>query len=379
MKLSDKPLLQAMKKIHFIPPETKACLLFVFSILLTACQLKKSGIENWEILPFEKVDSGNPILSAGKGEFLCPIKKELIRWEEKDVFNPAAVVRNDTVFLLYRAEDISGKYAGTSRVGLAFSSDGLHFIRRPEPILFPEEDFMKPYEWEGGIEDPRIIESSDGIYFLTYTAYDGRLARLCIASSKDLVHWTKHGLVLKDEYENRWSKSGAIVGKRKGNKIIAQKINGLYWMYFGDTDLFMATSADLVTWKPVEENGKLKSVLRPRPHYFDSRLVESGPFALLTEKGILLPYNGMNLAQGGDNSLAKGTYSAGQALFDSNEPAKLIARLEKNFLRPDQPYEINGQVNQVCFIEGLVPFKDKWFLYYGTADSKIAVATAPLH
>jgi len=141
----------------------------------------------------------------------------------------------------------------------------------------------------------------------------------------------------------------------------------------------MATSADLVTWKPVEENGKLKSVLRPRPHYFDSRLVESGPFALLTEKGILLPYNGMNLAQGGDNSLAKGTYSAGQALFDSNEPAKLIARLEKNFLRPDQPYEINGQVNQVCFIEGLVPFKDKWFLYYGTADSKIAVATAPLH
>ena len=368
-----------MKRLRSSATIRKTCALFVFSFLLMGCQSTKSGVENWEILPFEKANSVNPILSAGKGEFLCPIKKELIRWEEKDVFNPAAVVRNDTVFLLYRAEDVVGKYAGTSRIGLAFSLDGLHFTRRTMPILFPSEDFMKPFEWEGGIEDPRIIESSDGIYFLTYTAYDGRLARLCIASSKDLVHWTKHGLVLKDEYENRWSKSGAIVGKRKGNKIIAQKINGLYWMYFGDTDLFMATSADLLTWKPVEENGKLKSVLRPRPHYFDSRLVESGPFALLTEKGILLPYNGMNLAQGGDNSLAKGTYSAGQALFDSNEPAKLIARLEKNFLRPDQPYEINGQVNQVCFIEGLVPFKDKWFLYYGTADSKIAVATAPLH
>ena len=379
MKLSDKPLLQAMKKIHFIPPVRKACLLFVFSILLTGCQSKKSGIENWEILPFEKVDSGNPILSAGKGEFLCPIKKELIRWEEKDVFNPAAVVRNDTVFLLYRAEEISGKYAGTSRVGLAFSSDGLHFIRRPEPILFPEEDFMKPYEWEGGIEDPRIIESSDGIYFLTYTAYDGSLARLCIASSKDLIHWTKHGLAFKGEYENSWSKSGAVVGKRVGSKIIAQKINGSYWMYFGDTDLFIATSSDLQDWKPVEENGKLKSVLKPRPHYFDSRLVESGPFALLTGKGILLLYNGMNSDEGGDSALAKGTYSAGQALFDSSDPAKIIGRLEKNFLRPDQPYEINGQVNQVCFIEGLVPFKEKWFLYYGTADSKIAVATAPLH
>ena len=379
MKLSDKPLLQAMKKIHFIPPVRKACLLFVFSILLTGCQSKKSGIENWEILPFEKVDSVNPILSAGKGEFLCPIRKQLIKWEEKDVFNPAAVVRSDTIFLLYRAEDTSGKYAGTSRIGLAFSSDGLHFIRRPEPILFPEEDFMKPYEWEGGIEDPRIIESSDGIYFLTYTAYDGSLARLCIASSKDLIHWTKHGLAFKGEYENSWSKSGAVVGKRVGSKIIAQKINGSYWMYFGDTDLFIATSSDLLDWKPVEENGKLKSVLKPRPHYFDSRLVESGPFALLTGKGILLLYNGMNSDEGGDSALAKGTYSAGQALFDSSDPAKMIGRLEKNFLRPDQPYEINGQVNQVCFIEGLVPFKEKWFLYYGTADSKIAVATAPLH
>jgi predicted GH43/DUF377 family glycosyl hydrolase len=233
---------------------------------------------------------------------------------------------------------------------------------------------MKQYEWEGGIEDPRIIEREEGLYIMTYTAYDGQLARLCLASSNDLIHWTKHGLVLSDQFVNTWSKSGAIVGKQKGDKVLAEKINGKYWMYFGDTDLFMASSEDLIHWQPVLENGKFKSVLKPRPGYFDSRLVESGPYALITENGILLLYNGMNLDEGGDPEIAKGAYCSGQALFDVTDPTKLINRLEKNFLRPDQPYEIQGQVNQVCFIEGMVPYQDKWFLYYGTADSKIGVA-----
>jgi predicted GH43/DUF377 family glycosyl hydrolase len=140
----------------------------------------------------------------------------------------------------------------------------------------------------------------------------------------------------------------------------------------------MATSEDLIHWKPVLENGNLKSVLKPRPGYFDSRLVESGPYALLTENGILLLYNGMNLDTGGDPQIAQGAYCSGQALFDVSDPTTLINRLEKNFLRPDQPYEIHGQVNQVCFIEGLVPYKGNWYLYYGTADSKIGVATLSL-
>lgn len=329
----------------------------------------------WALLPFEKVNEANPILTAGDGTFFCPVLKQQVKWEEKDVFNPAAVVRNDTVFLFYRAEDTIGKYAGTSRIGLAWSVDGIHFTRNKVPVLFPDEDFMKQYEWEGGIEDPRIIEREEGLYFMTYTAYDGQLARLCLASSNDLIHWTKHGLVLSDQFVNTWSKSGAIVGKQKGDKVLAEKINGKYWMYFGDTDLFIASSEDLIHWQPLLENGKLKSVLKPRPGYFDSRLVESGPYALIKENGILLLYNGMNLDEGGDSEIAKGAYCSGQALFDVTDPTKLINRLEKNFLRPDQPYEIQGQVNQVCFIEGLVPYKDKWFLYYGTADSKIGVAT----
>ena len=70
------------------------------------------------------------------------------------------------------------------------------------------------------------------------------------------------------------------------------------------------------------------------------------------------------------------TYAAGQALFDSIQPYKLKDRTNNYFIHPDKPYEKNGEVNEVCFVEGLVYFKNKWFLYYGTADSKIAVAIA---
>jgi beta-1,2-mannosidase len=354
-------------------------ILFFFLVLLASCSPKKKAEltirdTTWALLPFVKVDSVNPILQSGDGKFICPILKREVSWEEKDVFNPAAVVRHDSVYLIYRAEDTIGKYAGTSRLGLAISADGLHFARKKEPILFPDEDFMKVYEWEGGIEDPRIVEREDGTYIMTYTAYDGKVARLCLASSSNLIDWKKHGPVLTGKYIDTWSKSGAIVAKQGGERIIAQKINSKYWMYFGDTDLFLATSEDLIHWQPVEENNKIKSVLQPRKGYFDSRLVESGPYALLTEKGIVLIYNGMNLDTGGDSTIAKGAYCAGQALFDAHDPSKLINRLEENFLRPDKPYEISGQINQVCFVEGLIPFRGKWFLYFGTADSKIAVA-----
>ncbi len=356
--------------------------LLIFScVLMIGCQPKTThqsyeptSDSSWALLPFVKVDSVNPILNPGDNEFRCPILRQTVKWEEKDVFNPAAVVKDGKVYLLYRAEDKIGKYAGTSRIGIAVSEDGLHFTKMQEPVLYPDNDSLKIFEWEGGIEDPRLVETEDKQYVMTYTSYDGTTARLLVALSPDLMHWTKYGTVLNGKYKNTWSKSGAMVAKETNGRIVATKINGKYWMYFGDTDLFMATSDDLIHWNPVEEDGNLKSVLRPRAGQFDSRLVESGPFALLTDNGILMIYNSMNLDEGGDPSIAKGAYCAGQALFDASDPTKLVQRLEKNFMRPDKPYETTGQVNQVCFVEGLVHFTDKWFLYYGTADSKIAVA-----
>ncbi len=117
-----------------------------------------------------------------------------------------------------------------------------------------------------------------------------------------------------------------------------------------------------------------KIVIPTRDKKFDSDLVEPGPPAMLTDKGILLIYNSRNIPSIGDTSLVEGTYAGGQVLLDKNDPTKIIDRLDNYFIKPDKPYEITGQVNQVCFLEGLVHFKGKWFLYYGTADSKIAVA-----
>jgi beta-1,2-mannosidase len=353
------------------------CLLILTVYSNNSAQKDKSAFEctrSWALLNFVKADSINPIMTPSIDQvFSCPLNKKDIRWEEKNVLNPSAVVKDGKVYLIYRAQDS----LMTSRLGLAISEDGFHFTKEPSPVLYPGIDSMQQYEWKGGVEDPRIVERGDGTYILTYTSYDGKTARLCLASSKDLRNWTKHGLVLKEEkYRDIWSKSGAIVSELVDGKIIATKIKGKYWMYFGDTDLFVATSDDLIHWAVIEsdETKKMISVLHPRPGYFDSRLVEPGPFALLREQGILLIYNSSNAPNCNDPDLPKFTYSASQALFDKENPYKLIDRLDKFFIYPDKPYEKTGEVNNVCFVEGLVFFKNKWLLYYGTADSKIAVA-----
>lgn len=135
-------------------------------------------IQQWQKKPFFKVDSINPILTPSSCPiFRCPVRGEMVHWEEKDVFNPAAVFKEQKIFLLYRAEDVIGKYAGTSRLGLAVSEDGIHFTKFKKPVFYPDLDKMKDYEWEGGCEDPRIVENDEGKYFLTYTAWDGKTDR----------------------------------------------------------------------------------------------------------------------------------------------------------------------------------------------------------
>lgn len=379
-------------------------LIFMFGII-GACVTQKAkekakpnkqDNEAWALTSFVKVDSINPILEPKLDtQFLCPVRGTKVKWEGKDVFNPTTIVKDEKVYMLYRAEDFIGKWKGTSRLGLAVSHDGLHFNRLPEPIFYPENDELKKFEWEGGCEDPRIIEDKNGVYYLTYTAWDGVTARLYVASSTDLLSWKKHGSVFKNaldgKYTDVWSKAGSIVCKREGDKLIATKIDGKYWMYFGESNIYIAHSQDLINWTPIEREKDniidafeltghssvvpdLLPVVKTRKGKFDSHLIEPGPPALLTDKGILLIYNSKNSGEFGDSSLAPKTYTGGQALFDKNNPLKLINRLDENFIRPDKHYEIEGQINQVCFLEGLVHFKGKWFLYYGTADSKIAVA-----
>jgi predicted GH43/DUF377 family glycosyl hydrolase len=350
------------------------------------------------ILPsfrFVKVDSVNPVLRPDTSQvFTCPVSGKMLKWEEKDVFNPAAVVRNDTIFLLYRAEDVVGRYAGTSRIGIAWSTDGYHFTKHPVPVLYPDNDEHKKLEWEGGCEDPRVVRDEGGTYYMTYTAYDGDKARMLVASSRDLYNWKKHGHIFANvdsgKYVDIWSKSGSIISRYKDGSPVAEKINGKYWMYGGDVNIWAATSDDLINWSPVMYNqgegpsiplrhnsteiANFKIIFGPREGKFDSDLVEPGPPAIITDSSIVLIYNSRNVKNGGDSSLPEGTYAAGTITLDKNDPTHVLSRSDSYFIRPDKPYEITGQVNHVCFVEGLVHYKGKWFLYYGTADSRIAVA-----
>ena len=173
-----------------------------------------------------------------------PILSPRPGWTSAGIFNPASVKLQSKTVLLFRAQDEKH----TSRIGYAESSDGMHFTPRTDPVLSPDAE----YEKDGGVEDPRLL-AIDGMYYLTYTGYDGHSAQLCLATSRDLIHWGRKGVILpayKGTWNEQWTKSGAIVPR---------KIAGKWWMYYlgtrKDPDgkirdyMGLAQSDDLLHWK----------------------------------------------------------------------------------------------------------------------------------
>jgi beta-1,2-mannosidase len=338
----------------------------------------------WMFGPFEKPAEVNPVVAPSRTTtFLSPVNGDSVQWEEFATFNPAAVVKDGKVYLLYRAEDATGKSEigwHTSRLGLAWSEDGLRFTRRSAPVLYPDKDAQATLEWPGGVEDPRIVEADDGTYVLTYTQWNRDIPRLAVATSRDLISWHKHGPAFAQSdggrYRNLDSKSGAIVSRVAGHRLIATRVDGKYWMYFNVPDVLVATSDNLLDWTPLADSvGKLVKVLSPRLGHFDSWLVEAGPPAIITPQGILLLYNAGNSGKDGDPSLPDRIYTGGQALYDPRNPLRLMARSDAPFIKPTEAYERTGQYAAgTTFVEGLVPFQGRWYLYYGTADSRVGVA-----
>ncbi|MEH3113637.1 glycoside hydrolase family 130 protein [Pedobacter terrae] len=358
--------------------------LFVVFLLLAFAANAQDKLPEWALGPFLRPENVNPIISPNtESVFMDPILKKKIAWEASDVFNPAAAVYKSKIYVLYRSEDRSGTGIGmrTSRIGIAESSDGIKMKRNPEPVLYPDEDEQKANEWPGGCEDPRIAVTAEGLYVMFYTQWNRNIFRLAVATSKDLKHWTKHGPAFSKAYNGKFKdlkcKSGSIVTRLENGKQIIAKINGKYMMYWGERFMNIATSVDLINWEPaLNTAGDLDLIVKPRKKYFDSDLTECGPPAVVTDKGILVLYNGKNRGDAErDVNYVANTYSAGQVLFDLKNPSKVIARLDQPFFVPTAPFEKSGQYpSGTVFIEGLVFFKKKWFLYYGCADSRVAVA-----
>lgn len=363
----------------------KKSILLISLAVLPLFGYSQNVLPDWALGGFVRPEKANPIITPNpSNQFDCPMQDKKIGWEESDVFNPAATVKDGKIYVLYRAEDNSATGIGkrTSRIGLAESEDGIHMKRRKPPVMYPDKDNMKEYEWEGGCEDPRVTMTEDGLYVMAYTSWNRKVARLCIATSHDLVKWEKHGPAFAKAYNGRFKdifcKSGSMVTEIKNGKQVLTKIDGKYFMYWGEHAVYAATSDDLVNWTPIlDEKNELATVIKPRPQYFDSALTECGPPAILTDKGIVLLYNGKNQTNDSkrDKRFTAGAYCAGQLLTDPKEPMKVLQRLDVPFFRPMASFEKSGQyVDGTVFIEGLVFFKNKWYLYYGCADSQVSVA-----
>ncbi|ASJ07914.1 glycosidase [Thermococcus siculi] len=282
----------------------------------------------------------NPVLSPSDGGF-----------DSKNTYNPAVVMHRGTFVMLYRAEAKGERTTG--RMGLALSTDGVNFIRHPEPVVEPE------YSWEKvGVEDPRIVKVGK-TYYMTYTGYDGKTARLCMATSKNLLSWKKYGPVFEEfPFEKNgklnWTKSGAILAER----MKSGPFKGRYIMYFGDSNIWLAYSKDLLHWEYEAE-----PVLTPRGY-----LVEPGPPPLMLDDGILLIHN-EEFWRGKDL-----VYTVQATLFDSNDPRKLLWRTERPLFEPEFEWELRGWVNNVVFAEAMVEHGGKLYLYYGGADRYVGLA-----
>ena len=364
-------------------------------------QQRATPLPDWAIGPFAPPQ--RILEDRSLASFTCPLGGT-VAWAEKDAFNPGAVVHDGRVCLLVRGEDRVGRYAGTSRIGLATSDDGYRFDLEPEPVLAPGDDRWQAWEWPGGLEDPRVVQAPDGTFVCTYTAFDGKVGCLFVATSPDLRRWTKHGPAFAGSpYVRRPTKAGAIVTALVDGRLSAAKIDGRYWMYWGEGTIFAATSDDLVRWTPLEaetapdrymtwdpeQSGPmgqwvleriagpqgLRALAAPRRHRFDSLLTEPGPPPVLTDAGVVLIYNGANHHSGGAVDAPPFAYQPGQLLFDAHDPTAAIGRLADPFLRID-PVEAQGQVGNVVFAQGLVAFRGQWLLYLGLADSRVGVASA---
>jgi beta-1,2-mannosidase len=320
-------------------PAWRACLPLLVAplVLLSLPQADRSPFGDWQRLSTEPV-----IAPRGDG------------WESAGTFNPAVIRHEGRIVMLYRAQDKNG----TSRLGYASSTDGIDFVRRAAPVLSPDTD----YERGGGIEDPRLVRFGE-TYYLTYTGYNRKDAQLCLATSKDLVHWDRKGVILP-AYQGRWN-----VGWTKAGAIVPEKIDGKFWMYFLGTaadktdQMGIAYSTDLLHWtEPLDA-----PVLPRRPGRFDSRVVEPGPPPTMTEAGIVLIYNGA------DDELV---YRTGIVRFDRADPRRVLSRVDTPVFTPETAWEKTGQVPNVVFVEGLVRHGRRWLFYYGGADKYVGVAAA---
>lgn len=301
------------------------------------------------------------VIRSPKNPILLPIKEN--SFEEKAVFNPAAILLEGVTYILYRAMSLDN----TSTIGLAISQDGENIIERTkEPIYIPREDFEKKGvmpNGNSGCEDPRITQIGDTLYML-YTAYNGinppavALSYIKVSDflARNFSNWSKPQLISPKTIDDKDAcivpgefTHGHLVFHRIGNQICADYLSSIK--------------------EDVQVLNRCIEVLMPRPGMWDSKKVGIAGPPIKIDIGWLLFYHGVS---------DDGVYRIGAALLDLEDPTILLSRLVSPIFEPQESYEKTGQVNNVVFPCGATLQGDKIYIYYGGGDSVVGVATCSL-
>jgi len=311
------------------------------------------------------------------------LEKTGLNFETKGVLNPACIKVDDIVHMFYRAiskDDISS-------IGYCQLKNNKVIKRLKKPVLFPEYDFEKK-----GIEDPRIV-FLEGLYYMTYIAYDGENAMIAYAISSDLINFKKGGVISpKITYEEAdkilkkinigkkydyfekiyeknfgkdvllWDKDACLFPKKINNKyaLLHRILPSIQVSFFDD---FL--ELDTVYWKKYLKKINDYVVIDPELS-FENEYVGTGCPPIETEFGWLLIYHCVERI---NNNLQ---YHSNAALLNIQNPLIVLNRLEKPLFSPFEDWEKIGNVNNVVFPTGAIIEKGRLYIYYGAADKLIA-------
>jgi len=317
------------------------------------------------------------------------LEKTDLEFENKGVFNPACIQTDGITHMFYRAIN----HNDVSSIGYCQLVDNKVVKRLKEPVLFPEYDYEKK-----GVEDPRIT-LLEGTYYLFYTAYDGKNALIAYATSKDLIHFAKQGLISPkisyDEAEDifrgskvreRYSMFEMLLKERGGKDILLwekdaflfpQKFNHKFALFHrilpGMQIIYFNSFSELTEdrWRDYLKNLGDFIVLDPL-FWFENRNVGGGCPPIETKDGWLIIYHAVE-----DTPFGK-IYHAAAALLDLKNPLKVLRRLKEPLFSPKAPWEKSGVTDNVVFPTGAVIKNKRLHIYYGAADKLIAAKSVDL-
>lgn len=317
-----------------------------------------------------------------------------LEFENEGVMNPAVIVAGGKIHMFYRAV----KAHNISSIGYCRLENPLKIVyRKQEPVLFPE------FEYEShGMEDPRIVKIED-TYYMTYTAYDGDNAVGALATSKDLKHFTRVGVITSqvtypqfvawlrnDKHPHNYKyfrlynqrQSATETGKAlylmdKDLVMFPHKINGRFFFLHRIRPDIQSVSVKKIEnltldfWKEYYSN--FSSHIFFKHHYdHESSYIGAGCPPIRVKEGWLMIYHSVYDTPEGY------VYSVCAALLNKYNPSIEIARLPYPLLKPEKDYETQGVVNHVCFPTGAIIWEERLYIYYGAADKCIACASVPV-